>query len=90
MKNTKDDKDIIEKQKKVREQLIKKYIEYRKRRNLTQEELADAMGITRPNISRFEIGQCNPTLDLLVKMAESLDLEIKIDLVNKEDVVEDE
>ena len=48
------------------------------------------MGITRPNISRFEIGQCNPTLDLLVKMAESMDLEIKIDLVNKEDVVEDE
>ena len=34
-------------------------------------------------ISRFETGQCNPTLDLLVKMAECMDLEIKIELVDK-------
>ena len=69
MKNAKEDNDIIKKQRIVRQKLVDRYIEYRKIRNLTQEELASSMGIKRPNISRFETGQYNPTLDLLVKMA---------------------
>ncbi|MDO4336855.1 MAG: helix-turn-helix transcriptional regulator [Eubacteriales bacterium] len=83
MEITKESNDIIEKQKIVKQRLVERYIEYRKIRNLTQEDLAHIMGIKRPNISRFESGQCNPTLDLLVKMAECMDLEIRIDLVDK-------
>lgn len=82
MKNSEENNDIIKKQKAVRQQLIGQYIEYRKIRHLTQEELAYAMGIKRPNISRFETGQSNPTLDLLVKMAECMNLEIRIELVD--------
>ena len=52
-------------------------------RNLTQEDLAGIMGIKRPNISRFETGQYNPSLDMLVKMAECMDLEIEVTLINK-------
>lgn len=48
------------------------------------------MGIKRPNISRFETGQCNPTLDLLVKMAECMDLEVRIELVDKSKEKDDE
>ena len=80
---TKESDDIINKQNLIRQEIIKQYIEYRKLRNLTQEDLASTMGIKRPNISRFETGQCNPTLDLLVKIAECMDLEIKIELVDK-------
>ena len=83
MNTTKESDDIINKQNLIRQEIIKQYIEYRKLRNLTQEDLASTMGIKRPNISRFETGQCNPTLDLLVKMAECMDLEIKIELVDK-------
>lgn len=83
MSTTKENDDIINKQNLIRQQIVKQYIKYRKTRNLTQEDLAYAMGIKRPNISRFETGQCNPTLDLLVKMAECMDLEIKIELVDK-------
>ena len=79
----KENDNIINKQDLIRQEIIKQYIEYRKLRNLTQEDLASTMGIKRPNISRFETGQCNPTLDLLVKMAECMDLEIKIELVDK-------
>ena len=85
MKITKESNDIKEKQKIVKQKLIDQYIEYRKIRNLTQEDLAGVMGIKRPNISRFETGQCNPTLDLLVKMAECMDLEIRIDLIDKQE-----
>ena len=83
MNTTKESDDIINKQNLIRQEIIKQYIEYRKLRNLTQEDLASTMGIKRPNISRFETGQCNPTLDLLVKIAECMDLEIKIELVDK-------
>lgn len=85
MKNSKENNDIIDKQKEVRQNIINQYIEYRKIRNLTQGDLADIMGIKRPNISRFETGQYNPSLDLLVKMAESMDLEIRIDLIDKQE-----
>ncbi len=85
MKISKENNDIIDKQKKVRQNIINQYIEYRKIRNLTQGDLADIMGIKRPNISRFETGQHNPSLDLLVKMAESMDLEIRIDLIDKQE-----
>ena len=83
MNTTKESDDIINKQNLIRQEIIKQYIEYRKLRNLTQEDLASTMGIKRPNICRFETGQCNPTLDLLVKIAECMDLEIKIELVDK-------
>lgn len=90
MENTKECTDIIKKQKQVRRQLVDQYIEYRKIRNLTQEELAYTMGVKRPNISRFETGLYNPTLDLLVKMAECMDLEIRIELVDKQEEKIDE
>ena len=77
------EKKIEQKQRVVREELVEQYVKYRKIKNLTQTDLASAMGIKRPNISRFEIGQSNPTLDLLVKMAECMDLEIKIELSEK-------
>lgn len=75
--------DIIKKQDMVRKSIVKQYVKYRKIRNFTQEDLANMMGVKRPNISRFETGQYNPTLDLMVKIAECLDLEIEISLVNK-------
>lgn len=68
----------------VKQQLISQYIKYRKLKKLTQEDLAGIMGVKRPNISRFESGQCNPTLDLLIKMAECMDLEIRVELVEKQ------
>ncbi|MCI9215872.1 helix-turn-helix transcriptional regulator [Lachnospiraceae bacterium 42-17] len=83
MKNAKEDNDIIKKQRIVRQKLVDRYIEYRKIRNLTQEELASSMGIKRPNISRFETGQYNPTLDLLVKMADCMELELHVELIDK-------
>ena len=78
MKKADENKNMEKQQNTVKQQLISQYIKYRKMKNLTQEELAAGMGIKRPNISRFESGQCNPTLDLLIKMAECMDLEIRV------------
>lgn len=84
MKKADENKNMEKQQNTVKQQLISQYIKYRKMKNLTQEELATGMGIKRPNISRFESGQCNPTLDLLIKMAECMDLEIRVELSEKQ------
>lgn len=79
---------ITEKQDLVRKNIVKQYIAYRKMKKLTQEDLAGIMGIKRPNISRFETGQYNPSLDMLVKMAECMDLEIEVTLINKREGIQ--
>ena len=50
--------------------------ELRKRRGLSQEKLAE-MAETSPNyLSRMERGTENPTLDMLIKIADALNLEL--------------
>jgi len=44
----------------------------RKQRGLTQEALADLIGITKTQIYRYENGTSQPTLDVLKKLAVSL------------------
>lgn len=44
----------------------------RKELNITQSELARRVGTQRSNISRLESGTCNPSIDLLTKIADAL------------------
>lgn len=53
----------------VRRLLVREYVYFRKLKGLTQAEVAERAGISRTNISRFESGKYNPTLDMLVKLA---------------------
>ena len=69
----------------IRRAVIAQYIEYRKRKGITQQDIADSMGIKRPNISRFESGKYNPSLDMLIRMADKMDLQIEITLREKGD-----
>ena len=50
----------------------------RKAQNLTQEGLAERVVTTKSNISRFESGRYNPSLDFLIKVADSLGKQIQI------------
>ena len=74
---------IETKQAKVREQIIAEYIKCRKEKHLTQADVASVLGTKRPNITRFENGSYNPTLDFLVKVAEGMGMELEIHLVEK-------
>lgn len=46
--------------------------------NLTQESLAELAGTQKSNISRMESGKYNPSLDFLVKIADSMGKHIDI------------
>ena len=49
-----------------------------KAQDVTQEVLAERVGTKKSNISRFESGKYNPSLDFLVKVADSLGKQVHI------------
>ena len=67
-------------QKEVRNQVIEQYVKCRKEKKMTQEQLAQRTGISRPNISRFESGNYNPSLEMMVRIAEALEMNLNITL----------
>ncbi len=65
---------------KPRYEIISQIIEERAKQKITQEELALRVGTQKSNISRLESGTYNPSLDFLIKVAQSLGKEMKITL----------
>lgn len=61
--------------------IIEQYINIRKQKNMTQAELAERVGISRTNITRFESGNCNPTLEMMIRIATALDRTVEINLM---------
>ena len=54
--------------------------QYRKELGLTQSELGKRAGISQPNITRFESGNYNPSLEFLVKIAGAMGKKVKVTL----------
>lgn len=70
------------------ENLAKRLVEFRKFNNLSQEELATKLGVSRQSICNWESGEVSPSIDYLSKMADLYDVTID-DIVSKNDLVED-
>lgn len=51
--------------------------EVRKSEGMTQQHLADLIGTKKSNISRFESGKYNPSIEFLIKIAGGLGKEIQ-------------
>ena len=63
--------------------VIGKYKACRKSKGITQTELARRTGISQPNITRFESGKYNPSLDMMVRIATALEMSLDINLSEK-------
>lgn len=50
----------------------------RARLRLTQRQLADAVGVSRGYIAKIERGSANPSLDLVERIADALEIEIEL------------
>lgn len=61
-----------------RDEVVEQLKSARKAQNVTQEVLAERVGTRKSNISRFESGRYNPSLDFLIKVADSLGKQIQI------------
>ena len=71
-------------QKSIRQSVIEQYILCRKIQGMTQAELAKRAGIPRTNITRFESGNYNPSLEMLVRIAAALGMTLQVQLMAKE------
>jgi transcriptional regulator with XRE-family HTH domain len=63
--------------------LIQSFIDARKQSNVTQKELAAQTGIAQADISKIESGSGNPTIKILKRLADGLDMQLKIELIPK-------
>ncbi|RHX78752.1 transcriptional regulator [Leptospira yasudae] len=64
--------------------LAKEIIKWRKKRNLTQKDLAERIGTSQPAIARIESGNYkNLSLSLINRLAKALDAEPVIHLKSK-------
>lgn len=67
-------------QKETKNEVIEAYVQCRKELGMTQQDLADVTGIARPNITRFEGGKYNPSLEMLVRIAVAMGKKVKVTL----------
>lgn len=67
-------------QKTVRRNVIEQYIRCRKEKGITQAELAKRAGLPRTNVTRFESGNYNPSLEMMVRIASALGMKLEIRL----------
>jgi len=61
-----------------RYEAISQVVEERSKQKISQQELAERIGTQKSNISRFESGEYNPSLDFLSKIAHGLGKEIHV------------
>ncbi len=66
--------------------VIRAMINARLAKNLAQKELAERTGINQADISKIENGTRNPSLQLLQRIAEGMDMVLKIEFVPKQKV----
>lgn len=64
--------------------IIRAIVEARVSRNLTQKELAELTGINQSDISKLENGTRNPSVNLLKRLAEGMEMALKIEFIPKE------
>ena len=76
---------IVVTQKKTRSELIEQYVRCRKDKHMTQADLAKRAGMPRPNIARFESGTYNPSLEMMVRIAAALGMQLEISLKEKKE-----
>jgi len=64
----------------VEYQIISDMVRLRNKNKITQKELAIKMGTTQSALSRFEMGNVNPSLEFLKKIAKALGTKLTVRL----------
>ena len=65
--------------------IIRAMVDARISQNLTQKELAERVGMHQADISKLENGTRNPSLKLLKRLAEGMNMTLKLEFVPKQD-----
>lgn len=63
--------------------IIRAIVEARASQHLTQKQLTERTGINQADISKLENGTRNPTINLLKRLADGMDMTLKIEFIPK-------
>lgn len=63
--------------------IIRAVVDARLSRNMTQKQLAEATGIAQGEISKLENGTRNPSVKLLQRLADGLDMKLNVSFLPK-------
>ena len=66
--------------------VIRAIVDTRVSLNLTQKQLAERTGINQADISKLENGTRNPSINLLKRLADGMDMVLKIEFVSKQKI----
>jgi len=55
-------------------------VRYRAEHDLSQRELAERLGMKQPQVARLELGEVNPSIETLMRIASHLAIEFTIDV----------
>ena len=66
--------------------IIRAIVDARTSQNLTQKQLAERTGINQADISKLENGTRNPSIKLLQKLADGMDMVLKIEFIPKQKI----
>lgn len=61
------------------DEIIQALIEARRASGMTQKELSELTGIAQGDISKLEKGNANPSLRTLIRLAEGMGMQLKIE-----------
>lgn len=65
----------------------KKIVEIRKKNNLTQEDLAEKLNVSRQTVSNWETNKCYPDIETLVLISDKFNISLDILIKENEDLV---
>lgn len=66
--------------------VIRAMVDARTSQNLTQKQLSEITGINQADISKLENGTRNPTLNMLKRLADGMDMMLKIEFIPKKPI----
>ena len=66
--------------------VIRAIVDTRVSLNLTQKQLAERTGFNQADISKLENGTRNPSINLLKRLADGMDMVLKIEFVSKQKI----
>jgi len=64
--------------------VIRALVDARITQNLTQKQLSERTGINQADISKLENGTRNPSLNMLKRLADGLDMTLKLEFIPKQ------
>jgi transcriptional regulator with XRE-family HTH domain len=79
-----DDINYEQKEIRLRAKIALQFVMLREGKNLTQEDIANKLGVSKQLIARFENFKHSPTLSFLVKYAYALDTKLDVILTRAE------